>query len=463
VVYKGEHTVTGQTVAVKVLPPELALHKEVKLRFVEEARALALLEHPNIVNLINFTQDREGRVCLMMQFVEGVTWEKMIQDAGKMDPREAVRIAIEVCKALEYAHSHGVVHRDMKPSNVLVRTDGVVKVTDFGIAKIVGSTRLTEQGQTMGTVRYMSPEQVRGKEVDARSDIYSLGATLYEALAGDTPFTGDTHFEIMQKHLAEPAPSLRQAGIEASGDLEEVILCSLAKRVEGRFADAASFRAALECVPEGARPGTARRPALPAARRRKRSKGWTVGLGLAALGAAGVAGVLLLRKPPPAPVVKKPPPAAPAWPPPHALLRTVQTAVDEKFADLGVRIISTSARDPKPLADAVVHARAILPAFLKGEGVTAEVPMRPLNLAIVPQALLNRPDLWPDSKAGTDYPSRYEMRDATLYVADVKGFETRELPGGLALHMLAPVKQLSNEQVYDLADRFERYYSEHAK
>ena len=140
-----------------------------------------------------------------MQFVSGRTWERMILEAERLDWVLSTRITIDVLRALEYAHGRGIVHRDMKPSNVLVREDdGSATVMDFGIAKMTTSTRLTATGQTMGTVRYMSPEQVRGQEVDLRTDIYSLGATLYESLVGDTPFDGNTHFEIMTKHLNEP-------------------------------------------------------------------------------------------------------------------------------------------------------------------------------------------------------------------------------------------------------------------
>jgi serine/threonine-protein kinase len=156
-----------------------------------------MLEHPNIVGLNNFTETG-GRLCLIMSFVAGKTFEQMILDGKQVDPQETVRVGIEVCKALEYAHGQNVIHRDIKPSNVLVRPDGAVKVTDFGIAKILGQTRLTSTGQTMGTVRYMSPEQVRGKALDNRSDLYSLGITLYEALAGVTPFDGENQFDIMQ-------------------------------------------------------------------------------------------------------------------------------------------------------------------------------------------------------------------------------------------------------------------------
>src|SRR6185436_11579927 len=203
VVFKGRHKMTDQEVALKILPPELAAHSQVKSRFLEEAKALAALDHPNIVHLYNFGQEN-GYFVLAMQFVQGRTWERMIMEAQRLEWAASCRIAIHVLRALEYAHGRGVIHRDMKPSNVLVRSrDAVATVMDFGIAKMTTSTRLTATGQTMGTVRYMSPEQVRGHEVDLRTDIYSLGATLYESLTGDTPFGGNTHFEIMTKHLSE--------------------------------------------------------------------------------------------------------------------------------------------------------------------------------------------------------------------------------------------------------------------
>src|SRR5262249_46147764 len=141
VVYRARHHVTGQDVAIKILPPELAIHADLKARFVEEARVLARLEHPNIVALNNFVESG-GRLCLIMQYVAGVTFEHIIEERQRVEPVEALRVGIEVLRALEYAHGQSVVHRDIKPSNILVRPDGAVKVTDFGIAKILGQSRL---------------------------------------------------------------------------------------------------------------------------------------------------------------------------------------------------------------------------------------------------------------------------------------------------------------------------------
>jgi tRNA A-37 threonylcarbamoyl transferase component Bud32 len=248
VVFKGKHKMTDQEVALKILPPELAAHSQVKSRFLDEAKALAALDHPNIVHLYNFGQEN-GSFVLAMQFVQGKTWERMILEAKRLDWKTSCKITIDVLKALEYAHGRGVVHRDMKPSNVLVRShDGMATVMDFGIAKMTTSTRLTATGQTMGTVRYMSPEQVRGQEVDLRTDIYSLGATLYESLVGDTPFDGQTHFEIMTKHLSEAPKRPSSLGVEVPEQIEEALMKSLSKKPEDRFDNARDMRKVLEAA-----------------------------------------------------------------------------------------------------------------------------------------------------------------------------------------------------------------------
>ncbi len=248
VVFKAKHKLTDQEVALKILPPELAAHSQVKSRFLEEAKALAALDHPNIVHLYNFGQEN-GSFVLAMQYVQGKTWERIILENKRLDWKQSCRIAIDVLKALEYAHGRGVVHRDMKPSNVLVRShDGMATVMDFGIAKMAQSTRLTATGQTMGTVRYMSPEQVRGQDVDLRTDIYSLGATLYESLTGDTPFDGQTHFEIMTKHLSEAPKMPSTLGVEVPYAVEEALMKSLAKKAENRFESARDMRKELEAA-----------------------------------------------------------------------------------------------------------------------------------------------------------------------------------------------------------------------
>jgi serine/threonine-protein kinase len=248
VVFKGKHEMTDQEVALKILPPELAANSQVKGRFLEEAKALAALDHPNIVHLYNFGQEN-GCFVLAMQYVQGVTWERMILENERLDWKTSCKITCDVLRALEYAHGRGIVHRDMKPSNVLVRgLDGSATVMDFGIAKMTTSTRLTATGQTMGTVRYMSPEQVRGQDVDLRTDLYSLGATLYESLTGDTPFDGSTHFEIMTKHLSEPPKRPSQLGIEVPALVEDALMRALSKRAEDRFDSARDWRKIIEAA-----------------------------------------------------------------------------------------------------------------------------------------------------------------------------------------------------------------------
>ncbi|MEO8704844.1 MAG: serine/threonine-protein kinase [Kofleriaceae bacterium] len=255
VVFKGKHKMTEQEVALKILPPELAAHSQVKSRFLDEAKALAALDHANIVHLYNFGQEN-GFFVLAMQFVAGRTWERLIVENKRLDWQTSCKVCIDVLRALEYAHGRGVVHRDMKPSNVLVRKhDGSAMVMDFGIAKMTTSTRLTATGQTMGTVRYMSPEQVRGQEVDHRTDIYSLGATLYESLVGDTPFDGSTHFEIMTKHLSEPPKRPSTLGVEVPMQVEDALMRSLAKRADDRFDSAREMRKILEGALREADPG----------------------------------------------------------------------------------------------------------------------------------------------------------------------------------------------------------------
>ncbi|MDQ3367499.1 MAG: serine/threonine protein kinase, partial [Myxococcota bacterium] len=248
VVFKGRHKLTEQEVALKILPPELAAHSQVKSRFLDEARALATLDHPNIVHLYNFGQ-QDGFFVLAMQYVQGKTWERLILEGKRLNWKESCRMTIDVLRALEYAHGRGVIHRDMKPSNVLIRAhDSSATVMDFGIAKMTTSTKLTATGQTIGTVRYMSPEQVRGQQVDLRTDLYSLGATLYESLTGETPFDGGTHFEIMTKHLSDVPKPPSALGVVLPQQVEEVVMRGLSKRPADRFENAREMRKILEAT-----------------------------------------------------------------------------------------------------------------------------------------------------------------------------------------------------------------------
>ena len=489
VVYRGEHRVTGQAVAIKILPPELAVHEELKARFVEEARVLAKLEHPNIVHLNNFTESG-GRLCLVMQYVEGVTFESMIVKSGKVAPDEVLKIGIEVCKALEYAHAHGVVHRDIKPSNILVRGDGAVKVTDFGIAKMIGNSRLTSTGQTMGTVRYMSPEQVRGKAADARSDIYSLGITMYEALSGHTPFDGENHFDIMQQHLRNRPPALAKMGATVPPAVEKALVVALEKNAADRYADAQKLRQALEAVlPQLPRGGDAT-TAAPATGKRSGVALW---LGLTVLVVAGAGATFLVArqlgrpartvatktKTPPtganatgvaATGAALKPPGRPTWPLPAAIAGEI-VATDEKFEADGLRVQSTEKRDAAKIRDDVHAILDELRVWLATSDVPAARALAtdfhppPLNLVIVPQKMIDDGSLFPDlpTNEGSTYPYRYIEKKRTLFVNDTKGFERRDLPDGVALHVLTWVPALSNAEVLRLPEKFEQHYMSKTK
>jgi serine/threonine-protein kinase len=468
VVYRGRHKVTHQEVAIKILPPELATHEELKARFVEEARVLALLEHPAIVSLNNFVE-AGGRLCLIMQFVDGVTFEHKIVGAGKMPWPDVLRVGVEVLKALEYAHARQVIHRDIKPSNVLVRADGTVKVTDFGIAKILGASRLTGTGQTMGTVRYMSPEQVRGKVVGATSDQYSLAVTLYEALAGRTPFEGENHFEIMQQHLNRKPPPLASLGARVPQPVEKALQQALEKDPNKRFADATAMRVALEQALALANDPTLMAKARSAQQTRKIAL--ALGAAVAFAGAGGGAYLLLRHHVDTAatiqtvdkPAPDKLKPAAPQWLEPHTL-PDLKLVVDEKFETDGLRVEAASTRDAGALRDRYKTILAALREFMRGEKelqAIAETGVAPLTLVVVPQSVLEDARRWPGYviKPDMSYPSRYVDVRRTLFIADAPGFETQELPYGVAMHALVPVKSLSTERLLFLAEKFEAYYT----
>ena len=441
VVYKGRHRLTDQAVALKILPPELAAHSQVKSRFLEEARALAQLDHPNIVHLYNFGQEN-GCFVLAMQYVDGVTWERMILEDEDLDWRRSVEVTLDVVKALEYAHSRGIVHRDMKPSNVLVRPDGSATVMDFGIAKMTTSTRLTATGQTMGTVRYMSPEQVRGQEVDHRTDIYSLACTLYESLLGDTPFDGDSHFEIMTKHLNETPASMRSQGAQIPIALENVVMTSLAKRMDERPNSAKRFREMLEAVlagnvvpsahadtePEGAAtPAPAAeitKPARPDSEvekiARSRPLVWG-GLGVAVLVASMVVFVIMGRGDD-GKAVANPPPVTDTfkfWPDPK-LLPDLTIKTDQRYEDDLVRVIATTEREPKFLLDAFKGAESRFKRYLRTKDVS-DVTFQPVNLVMVPEHVLCDPRLYQKGQVDPDchtMQSWYLPNEKTIYVSD---------------------------------------------
>ncbi|HEX8559579.1 MAG TPA: protein kinase [Pyrinomonadaceae bacterium] len=243
-VYRGVDMMLEREVAIKFLRPELASQAQVVERFRSEAVTLAKLNHPNIATLYSFMRQGDSFI-MVLEFVRGVTLDHVIQQRGAIPVEQAVPIFCQVLDGIQEAHNYGIIHRDIKPANMMLTEKGTLKVLDFGIARILGTARMTRQGNIIGTIEYMSPEQVRGFETDARSDIYSLGMLLYEMLTGRCPFDIQNEFELMKAQIEQyPAPPrhLNPAIPEA---VEQAIWRSIAKDPAQRFQSAAEFRAYL--------------------------------------------------------------------------------------------------------------------------------------------------------------------------------------------------------------------------
>jgi eukaryotic-like serine/threonine-protein kinase len=250
-VYLAEDQELGRRVAIKILNGRHANDAQFIERFRREAKNAAALNHPNIVSIYD-RGNAEDTYYIAMEFLDGRTLKELIVSRGAAPVNVAIEYARQILSALRFAHRHGIVHRDIKPHNVLVDSEGRVKVTDFGIAR-AGTSQMTETGSIVGTAQYLSPEQARGGEVDQRSDLYSLGIVLYELLTGKTPFDGDTPVEIAMKHLsnAPKPPSTLRADIPP--ELDMVVLRALAKNPDDRYQSADEMEADLERVARGAR------------------------------------------------------------------------------------------------------------------------------------------------------------------------------------------------------------------
>ncbi len=196
IVYKAEDTKLKRAVALKFLPPELSRDDEAKERFVHEAQAASALDHPNVCTIYEIGETEDEQIFIAMAYYEGDTLKKKVA-SGQLSVASVIEIAIQMTQGLAKAHEKGIVHRDIKPANVMITQDGLVKILDFGIAKLTGRLRLTKTGMTVGTVAYMSPEQVQRIDADHRSDIWSLGVVMYEMLTGKLPFAGEYEQAIM--------------------------------------------------------------------------------------------------------------------------------------------------------------------------------------------------------------------------------------------------------------------------
>ena len=302
-VYRALDETLERQVAVKLMNREVATDSDQLERFRREARAVAQLSHPHIVGVIDAGED-DSRPYIVFEYVEGETLKDRIRRLGRLPITEAVAYAIEIARALGAAHARHIVHRDVKPQNVLIDHEGSAKVTDFGIARTLEEDGLTADGRVLGTTDYVSPEQALGQDVTGQSDFYSLGVVLYEMLTGEVPFTGESQVAVAMKHVRETIPDVQLKRPEISAALASVVDTATAKRLDERYADDAELIADLEDVLaiETARSGnvtgevTTVLRTLPSRKRRRlplrsRQPALLVALGL--IVAAGVVAILV--------------------------------------------------------------------------------------------------------------------------------------------------------------------------
>jgi eukaryotic-like serine/threonine-protein kinase len=246
-VYRAFDPTLERHVAIKLMHRDISNDADQLERFRRESRAVAQLNHPHVVTVIDAGED-DGNPFIVFEYVEGETLKDRIRRLGRLPVAEAVAYAVEIARALECAHSHLLVHRDVKPQNVLIDPDGRAKVTDFGIARSLEAQGLTATGRVLGTTDYVSPEQALGHEVTAQSDIYSLGIVLYEMLTGEAPFQADTQVAVAMKHVREPLPDVQKRRPEISAALASVVERATAKETKNRYATVAEMVHDLEEV-----------------------------------------------------------------------------------------------------------------------------------------------------------------------------------------------------------------------
>ena len=244
VVYKATDNRLHRSVAVKILRDELAADEEFRRRFQTEAQAVAMLSHPNIVSVYDVSHS-ESVEYIVMELIEGVTLMQYMQKKGALGWKEALHFSVQISKALEHAHSKGIVHRDIKPQNIMIIRDGSIKVADFGIAALE-STQEQRSSQTVGSVHYIAPEQARGEQPDTRSDIYSLGVVMYEMLTGRMPYDGETAEQIALKHIAGIAVPPQEINPDIPDELARITLRAMNADINARYQSASELLADLE-------------------------------------------------------------------------------------------------------------------------------------------------------------------------------------------------------------------------
>ncbi len=251
IVYRGRDNSLRRDVAVKVLHQHLAEHKEARERFEREAQAVAKLRHENILEIYDFSGIDSSESYIVTEFIEGQSLKEFITDHSIRYPEIGAMITLEVCKALQHAHSQGILHRDVKPENVMIRSDGVVKLTDFGIAQMIDLQRLTLTGQLLGSPAYMSPEHVNGGQLDFRTDVFAIGIVLYQLITGELPFKGKNPHAILKRIAEGDYIDPQVVNPYVSKELGHIIAKSLARDKDDRFADVTTMLAALETFLDG--------------------------------------------------------------------------------------------------------------------------------------------------------------------------------------------------------------------
>ncbi|MFC7247782.1 Stk1 family PASTA domain-containing Ser/Thr kinase [Catellatospora aurea] len=326
-VHRGRDLRLGRDVAIKMLRTDLARDATFQMRFRREAQNAAALNHPAIVAVYDTGEERAptGEVLpyIVMEFVAGRTLKEVLAAEGRLMPRRAMEITADICAALEFSHRHGIIHRDIKPGNVMFTPNAQVKVMDFGIARALasGATTMTQTSAVIGTAQYLSPEQARGEAVDARSDVYAAGCVLFELLCGHPPFVGDSPVAVAYQHVREEPPAPSESNRDVTPDIDAVVLKALSKNPANRYQSAGEMRADLLRAAAGrpvlatpvlreeqtipmtapARTGANRNaPARVGDARRRRASGWVIAT-LTALGVLAVvaltAGLILASQP----------------------------------------------------------------------------------------------------------------------------------------------------------------------
>lgn len=283
IVYRALDQKTGREVAVKLLRPEFERDEEFVRRFSHEAKAAAQVAHENIVNMLDVGFD--GVPYIVMEFVRGQTLKDLIRSVGSIPPRQAVAMALRILAALDHAHRNNIVHRDIKPQNILVDENGMIKVADFGIARLTTSATMTAtgDGSFFGSVHYISPEQARGEKADEKSDLYSVGVVLYEMLTGQVPFDSESAVSIAIKHIGETPRSIRELKPELPRALEQILQKALSKDPADRYQSASEMAADLKRSLTNPRGGFVRNPVMDAQRRKARVRNALAGMLLAAV------------------------------------------------------------------------------------------------------------------------------------------------------------------------------------